>query len=91
MRVLAERAAVRERVGSELDLLGVALAGDHEQRAGARDDEEPVGDLDAGRDTAGDGAEHEARRDRGEVDHRLVLQPERVGDGDERRSRRRPR
>ena len=81
--VLAQRAPVLERVGAELDLLRVALAGDDEQRARAGDDEEPVGQLDAGGDAAGDGAEHEPRGDRGEVDHRLVLQPDRVRDGDE--------
>ena len=69
---------MRERVGAELDLLGVALPGDDEERAGAGDDEEPVGDRDVGGDAAGDGAEHEPGRDRGEVDHRLVLEPERV-------------
>ena len=80
--VVGQRAAVTVRRVAQLELLGVALAGDHEQRAGAGDDEEPVGERDAGRDTARDGAEHEAGGDRGEVDDRLVLEPQRVRDGD---------
>ena len=70
------------RAVAELDQLGVALAGDHEQRRRARDDEEPRRDRHADRDTARDRAQHEARRDAAEVEHRLVLQPQPVGHRD---------
>ncbi len=69
-----------ERVGAELHLFGVALPGDDEERSGAGDDEEPVGERHVGGDTTGDGAEHESGRHRREVDDRLVLQPQRVRD-----------
>ena len=40
------------------------------------------GEIDnADGDAAGDGAQHEAARDRGEVEHRLVLEPDAVRDG----------
>ena len=69
-------------VGAQLDLLGVALARHHEERARTRDDEEPVRHRDAGGGGARDRPEHEAGRDRTQVEHRLVLQPDGVGDGD---------
>ena len=50
--------------------------------AAAGDDEEPVGDVDAGRDAAGDGPDHESGGDHAEVDDRLVLQPRAVGEGE---------
>ena len=72
--------AVRRR--PELHLLRVTLSGDDEQRSRARHDQEPVGQRHVGGDAAGDGAEYEAGGHRREVDDGLVLEPERVREGD---------
>ena len=45
---------------------------------GAGHDQEPVGQRHAGGDATGDRPQHEPGGDRGEVDHRLVLEPHRV-------------
>ena len=75
---MLERAPVADRAVAELDELGVALARHHEERSRARDDEEPRRDRNADRDAARDRAQHEPRRDAGEVEHRFVLQPQAV-------------
>ena len=69
--VHVERAAVAAAPSPSSTQLGAALAGDHEQRRRARDDEEPRRDRHADRDTAGDRAQHEPGRDGREVEHRL--------------------
>ena len=62
----------------EIDVLGVALAGDHEERPERGHDQEPVRQHDAGGDATGDGPQHETRCHGGQVDDRLVLEPEAV-------------
>ena len=69
------------RAISELHHLRVALARDHEERGGARDNEEPRRDRHSDRDATGDRAEHEARRDAREIEHGLVLEPDAVQHG----------
>ena len=63
---------------AQLDELGVPLAGDHEQRRRPGHDQEPRRDRHADRDTAGDRAQDETRRDAREVEDGFVLQPEAV-------------
>ena len=81
-RVLLEGGPVGAGVGAELDELGVALAGDDEERCRASHDEEPVRDRDVGGDATCDGPEHEAGGHGPEIDDRLMLEPQAVGDGE---------
>ena len=62
--------------------LAEPLAGGHEQGAEAGDDEEPARDRELGRDAAGDRAQQEAHGQQGELDDRLVLEEQRVGEGE---------
>ena len=64
--------------------LAEALARGHEQRAEARHDEEPAGDGQLGGDAAGDRAQQEPHGQQGELDHRLVLEEQRVREREDR-------
>src|SRR4051812_3979590 len=80
-RIVLEGGPMPGSVDAELQVLGVTLARDHEERAEAADHDEPDRDADVDGDRAGDEAEHEAGRDEPEVDDGHVLEPDRVGGG----------
>ena len=67
---------------TQIGLFTLTLPGDHEQRAEARDDEEPFGDRDTGGGGATDGPEHEPGGHSDDVEHRKVFEPQRVGGGE---------
>ena len=69
-------------LGAEQGQLGVALGDRDQQRAQAAHDQEPAGRGDPGRGRAAQRAQHEARRDERELDHRDVLEHERVHEGE---------
>ena len=78
-----ERRPRRPGVGAEalvLVELGVALAGDDEQRTERRAQHEPVRHRHVDGDGAGGGAQHEPGRDHHEVDHRDLLEHDAVAD-----------
>ena len=85
-----ERRPHRRRVLADLAHLGVALAGDDEQRAEHGDEHEPVRHRHVDGDGAAGGPQHEARRDGDDVEHGDVLEPQAV-EPSARRCRRRRR